>query len=370
MVFLFFFLRTTTDGIPKESLIQKALSFGNIKIWSFIKLQSVVERLVQDPIPSAIPGNDPLSQKQRSLSKLLANERQFGSAERDPSQKRHDYHYFSKNSYFVLVEDAEQKLATIVAHEYPIERDRDGTERGSWPVLYCHPHSRGPFIEFDERERRRYEKSLRMDAEKTRQQEEQRRKAEIMREKELRRQNQLKARREGDLRRSVSMSNLQRRASMGEPGVNISLVDLDGEASEIHSATPSGYLPSTGHAGYMAASGNSVGVTSTTGTTSTASGPLRGMQLPAVLRKGMQQEIVTSRRSSTMAEPRRRLSLMGPPPDRPQPTLRKSRSTNTMRLPKREEGTKPGYCESCRMRFDDFKEVSVHFFHNTIVSSC
>jgi hypothetical protein len=51
---------------------------------------------------------------------------------------------------------------------------------------------------------------------------------------------------------------------------------------------------------------------------------------------------------------------MGPPagiPERPNGMLRKSRSTNTLRLPKREEGCKPGYCESCRTKFDDFKSV-------------
>jgi regulatory subunit for Cdc7p protein kinase len=54
---------------------------------------------------------------------------------------------------------------------------------------------------------------------------------------------------------------------------------------------------------------------------------------------------------------------MGPParvPGRPN-VLRKSRSTNTLRLPKREEGKKPGYCESCRIRFDDFKLVRIRF---------
>ncbi|KAG6369670.1 DBF zinc finger-domain-containing protein [Boletus reticuloceps] len=49
---------------------------------------------------------------------------------------------------------------------------------------------------------------------------------------------------------------------------------------------------------------------------------------------------------------------MGPPddiPNRPNALLRKSRSTNTLRLPKRDEGSKPGYCESCRVKFDDFE---------------
>ena len=41
-------------------------------------------------------------------------------------QKRHGYTYFSKTSYFVLVEDMKQELATIAAVEYPIEKGRTG----------------------------------------------------------------------------------------------------------------------------------------------------------------------------------------------------------------------------------------------------
>jgi regulatory subunit for Cdc7p protein kinase len=53
--------------------------------------------------------------------------------------------------------------------------------------------------------------------------------------------------------------------------------------------------------------------------------------------------------------------MMPPPADIPDRVrmLRKSKSTNTLRLPKRDEKTKPGYCESCRAKFDDFKTVSI-----------
>jgi len=38
-----------------------------------------------------------------------------------------------------------------------------------------------------------------------------------------------------------------------------------------------------------------------------------------------------------------------------QPALRKAKSTTTMRLAKREETLKPGFCESCRTKFENFQ---------------
>jgi len=129
----------------------------------------------------------------------------------------------------------------------------------------------------------------------------------------------------------------------------------------------------SGTGGYMAASGNSVGITSTTGTTSTAGALFRNLKLPAALQERIQSQVVTSRkfpsagtgagaagdkeREQEKADQGKK-GTMGPPvgiPERPNGLLRKSRSTNTLRLPKREEGCKPGYCESCRAKFEDFK---------------
>lgn len=344
------------------SLVEKAQAF-DMKIWNTTKLDSILERC-DVPAPSTTkhsPGVQPTSAvatSQRNLTRLLASERLHGTTERDPTQKRHDFRYFSKNSYFVLVEDVKQELATIHALEYPIHKGRDGKERGAWPVLYCHPHSRGPFIEFDERERRRWERTKR--AEENEETERQQRAA-----RELRRKKQAQARfiahKTGDLRRSVSMNNLNRQAAAEE------FLDLDADFPDTQaSANASGYLAST--SAYIAASGNSVGITSTTGTTSVGGGSLRALDLPPNLRGRIQQQVVTSRRVSTLANGKdnsnRQLGAMGPPnsiPDRRNALLRKSRSTNTLRLPRRDEGSKPGYCECCRVKFEDFDSVSLVF---------
>lgn len=222
----------------------------------------------------------------------------------------------------------------------------------SRPVLYCHPLARGPFVEYDEREEMRRERADKVD--KEREWDRQKRKEKLI-EYQRRVQHEARGHRPIDLRRTVSLNNLRRHATLAD-GDGTPACDDNGETNDEESAQASGYLAS----GYMAASGNSVGITSTTGTTSTVGNLLRNVHLPTELKGRLRQQVVTSRRF-TIAGTAKDSNTMGPPPtipDRPGGMLRKSRSTNTMRLPKREEGCKPGYCESCRMRFDDFKVVS------------
>ncbi|KAG6369671.1 Dfp1/Him1, central region-domain-containing protein [Boletus reticuloceps] len=182
--------RIAEDGNTQNfNIVEKAQAF-DMKIWNTVKLDSILERcgVLAPKItkhPPGVQSTSTATTNQRNLTRLLASERLHGTTERDPTQKRHDFRYFSKSSYFVLVEDAKQELATLHALEYPIDKGRDGKERGAWPVLFCHPHSRGPFIEFDEKERRRWEKSRR--AEEDKETERQRRAA-----RELRRRSKLK----------------------------------------------------------------------------------------------------------------------------------------------------------------------------------
>ncbi|TFY59118.1 hypothetical protein EVG20_g7906 [Dentipellis fragilis] len=347
-----------------DVLVKKAMAF-NMKIWTVSKLESVMDRCQASITPASsrvgvTPA--PATGGQRSLSRLLESERIHGTSERDPTQKRHDYQYFTKGSYFVLVEDMRQELATIHALEYPVSRSRDGPEEGTWPVLHCHPKARGPFVEYDEKEAKRARKSEWQEQERL---QERKRIDAKLRERQRRRKEKEQAERAqngGDLRRTVSMVNLKRRLS-GADGV----IDLDAEVGEMESANASGYLAS---GTYMAASGNSVAITSNTGTTSNASLHARTTQLPASLRGRLQQQVLTSRRVSALSasakgKEREKKGDMGPPPGLPekQVLLRKSKSTNTLRLPKREEGSKPGYCECCRTKFTDFNEHIMHRKH-------
>lgn len=337
-----------------EPITKKAIDF-QMKVWSALKLQSVLDRChaptVRQSHPPSAPSAPPPPPRERSLSRLLETERRHGTTERDPAEKRSDWIYFAKGSRFVLIEDMRQELATIAAVEYTTTKGRDGKERGTWPVLHCHPLARGPFVEYDEREERRRQKADKADRE--REYDRQRRRSRF-KDYQRRQQAHMQEEHYGDLRRTVSLSNLRRHHTLPDR-------EQDGgdgvDEDAIASVNASGFLAS---GAYMAASGNSVGITSTAGTTSTASHSLRAA-LPANLRGRLQQQVVTSRRftianASSLAG---KENAMGPPamvPDRPNKLLRKSRSTNTVRLPKREEGIKPGYCESCRVKFEDFKE--------------
>jgi regulatory subunit for Cdc7p protein kinase len=320
-----------------------------MKIWSTSKLESVLDRCLAPntgsaPAPSA---PQPPTALHRPLTRLLESERIHGTTERDPTQKRHDFRYFTKGSYFVLLEDMRGELATIAACEYSSKGDP------TWPVLHCHPHGRGPFVAFDERDQRRLERMQAREKENLKAEAQGRPKQTNTRKQRI----ESHVGRGGDLRRSLSMSHLHRRGGNEAP-----VGAADGGAAA--SANASGFLASGAAPGYTAASGNSVAITSTTGTTSTAG--LRGrsfQQLSAPLRGLIENHVVTSRRvSSLSAGGKQKTGTMGPPsaiPDRANAPLRKSRSTNTLKLPKREEGSKPGYCECCRVKFKDFEEVGV-----------
>lgn len=344
--------------------MRKALQWG-IKIWDTKKLNSVLTRCGQ-PAYTDLHGTHPPT---RSLAGLLESEKRFGaSTERDPHQRRHDFRYFAKNSCFVLVEDLQQNFATIAAMEYPITgRSSDGKEKGDWPVPYCHPQSRGPFIPYNEKEERKRARQDKLD----RQREEER----ANEQKRARVRRALQQKRATDLRRTVSMNNLHKATRD----------DLEDEATaDVASKADASGLDFPAPSGYLAASGNSVGITSTYGTTSTVGSSAsiantKLSQAPASVRGHLQNQVVFSRRASVVdgkaevtskatdskgsgSREKASASSMMPPPDAfPARVgrLRKSKSTNTVRLPKRDEKSKPGYCESCRMKFDDFKEVRV-----------
>ena len=367
---LFFSPSALAATAKMETLVQKAQSF-NMKIWSATKLHNILDRCDAPRVSASghLPTAAQRASKEHNLAHLLKTERLHGTtSERDPSQRRHDFSYFSKESYFVLVEDLKQELATISVAEYQIQKTRDGKEKGAWPVLHCHPRARGPFLEYDDREERRRQKQEK--AELDRREERARRKARLVQHERKRRAQEVRMRaqqqRQHDLRRTASMTNLQRRATYPDASGQ-GFVDLDADfPEESHaegdSVHASGYLAS---AAYMAASGNSVRVASTTGT-STAGDLLRSLAVPSALKDKLAQQITMNRRASaaasTTAPPTDRENkenVMGPPamiPDRAK-FVRKSKSMSTLKLPKREEGSKPGYCECCRQKFEDFREV-------------
>ncbi|KAJ7600975.1 Dfp1/Him1, central region-domain-containing protein [Mycena floridula] len=301
-----------------------------MKIWTTAKLITVLDRL-QDISAADSTAAAP------QLKRLLHLESIHGTSERDPAQKRKDFHYFLEGSFFVLVEDLQQEMATIIAHQYENPKDPG---KSPWPILHLDYRRVGLFVKFDE---------VHHEKEKLKAGEQQRKQIEEAARRKAGTEGVV--RKTGDLRRSLSLSNLHRQAK-------IEIVDLDCEFDGPESAKASGYLAS-GPREYFAASGNSVGITSGTGTTSTstAASAFKVPQVPTVLRN--RKEVIMARKLPSTTAKAAANGDMGPPAVVPEKQigLRRRRSTNTMKLPPRDETSKPGYCESCHQLFQDFKEV-------------
>jgi regulatory subunit for Cdc7p protein kinase len=280
-------------GKPSVCIQPLYLSY-KILISILTELTNILDSITHHnrPSRSATPSTQP------TLEHLLAAERIHGTHERDPTARRTDFTYFPRNTHILLVEDLTGVHATVASRDFgpkPV-----GGAKPGWPVCHAHPDARGPFCEppkGDKRERGR----------------ERERDPTVVR----------------DLRRTASLSQMRtkRRATTGgEPEPEGVEEDLDAD-----------------HAEYIAASGNSVAITSNVAsTTSTA------VTAPGIPR------IRSTLRFQALAKGAGGASVMPPPR-----VIRKAKSTNTLavRLPVREERRKPGYCENCRARFEDFDEV-------------
>ncbi|EUC58734.1 zf-DBF domain protein, partial [Rhizoctonia solani AG-3 Rhs1AP] len=282
---------STSRPKPDQRSACKAIGYG-IKIWETIKLSNILDSITHHSRASrsATPSAQP------TLEHLLATERIHGTHERDPTARRPDYTYYPRNSYVLLVEDLTGVHATIASRDFgpkPV-----GGAKPGWPVCYAHPDARGPFEppKPDRKERGR----------------ERERDPTVV----------------SQLRRTASLSQLRgkRRATMGDQPEHEQEDEEDPDADQ---------------PGYIAASGNSVAITSNMGTTSTA---VSGPGMPRVRSTLRVQALSKGTGAGTSAMP--------------PPRIRKAKSTNTLavRLPTREEKKKPGYCENCRSRFEDFDQ--------------
>lgn len=137
-------LEDTVPSVPSNDLLYKAQRF-EMKLWRLSKLQNILSVLLAEETPAEAARAD--------LSQMLQQEKVHGTTERDPAALRSDYHYFGKNTYYVLVTDATGEHRPIIAAEY----DRNAPETGKtpWPVLHGEIEGRGLFVPVDARERER-----------------------------------------------------------------------------------------------------------------------------------------------------------------------------------------------------------------------
>ncbi|KAI1078814.1 Dfp1/Him1, central region-domain-containing protein [Whalleya microplaca] len=162
--------RKTTSHIHDETLSQpkrnmdvllRAREMGK-KIWSLDKLQRMMDLLLEpDPYLSAdiAYGSRSASRashaesrttEDRNLLRLLHNERVNGPSDRDPTVNARELHYF-KGPY-IYVYDIEEKQKPVMVREYNKVADK---AQGEWPQFRTAALGRCPFIdEYEIREDR------------------------------------------------------------------------------------------------------------------------------------------------------------------------------------------------------------------------
>ncbi|KAK0709670.1 Dfp1/Him1, central region-domain-containing protein [Lasiosphaeria miniovina] len=122
------------------------------RIWSLEKLQKILD-MVQEPDPykSAVLGQcrgtsqggpNAKAAEQSNLLQLLQNERFHGPSDRDPTVASKDLHIF-KGPY-IYVYDVEEKLKPIMVREYAKVADK---KYGEWPQFRVASQGRCPFVE-------------------------------------------------------------------------------------------------------------------------------------------------------------------------------------------------------------------------------
>ncbi|KAK1836666.1 Dfp1/Him1, central region-domain-containing protein [Podospora conica] len=124
------------------------------KIWPLEKFQRILDvALEEDPYKSAVLNRGrgaAQSGKESNLLQLLQNERVHGPSDRDPTVVTKELHYF-KGPY-IYVYDIEEKTKPIMVREYNKVADK---KDGDWPQFRVASQGRCPFVEdFDEKEAR------------------------------------------------------------------------------------------------------------------------------------------------------------------------------------------------------------------------
>ena len=292
-------LDDTTPALPASDLLCKAQHFG-MKIWRQDKLQNILSLLLAEDV-----GVDDTRQ---NLSEMLHQEKLHGTTERDPLALRSDYHYFGKHSYYVLVTDATNEHRPIAVGEYDRTAHEAQHRPPPWPVLYGDVEGRGLFVYVKPKDRQRL------------------------------------ALQDAPPARPGHLS-LRRAASLNLAGAS-------------QRAPESSHAPGTPN---LMASDNSIALASTVASTTSASLHSQGAQPGGAIADKRLAELtrrmhtpVDLKRAGRGAVVRR---MRGIPPQEPDaPTLRRAHSMNSTREALKPREKRPGHCENCRCRFEDFDE--------------
>jgi len=134
-------------------VLYRAREMGK-KIWSLDKMQKIMDMVMEpDPYKSAMLGQGhrngtvqttgtSKAADQPNLLQLLQNERVHGPSDRDPTVTTTELNYF-KGPY-IYIYDVEEKMKPIMVREYPKVADK---KTGEWPQFRVASQGRCPFVE-------------------------------------------------------------------------------------------------------------------------------------------------------------------------------------------------------------------------------
>lgn len=135
-----------------SDVLVRAREMGK-KIWTLEKLQKILDMVLEtDPYKSAVlnHGRSASHGKESNLMQLLQNERVHGPSDRDPTVVTKELHYFK--GFYIYVHDIEEKTKPVMVREYNKVADK---KDGDWPQFRVASQGRCPFVEdFDDKEAR------------------------------------------------------------------------------------------------------------------------------------------------------------------------------------------------------------------------
>ncbi|KAL8280720.1 hypothetical protein RQP46_006724 [Phenoliferia psychrophenolica] len=309
--------------IDHQDILSKASEFG-LKIWRLDKIQNMLSR---------IHSNSPVkadARRKLSLPSLLRDEQLFGTRERDPFVPRPDMHYFNTATHrYLLVEDSTGIHRPIAAKEY--EKPRKGSDP-LWPVLWGGLEGRGAFYHY-EGAPIVHENRLRPPA-PVEEEEEQEEEEEEEQPEEV----------EQPPEEPVAEPS-KGHAAFAARAVAPSLR----RTASLNRLTTAPKAPPK----YLAASGNSQTITSTVASATSTRGGLPALggafgngNGPLVNRRlaALNRSTVPTRFGGAAV------------PGKLKRSTSVDAGLNAKAPPPREEPKKPGYCENCRLKYEDFKE--------------
>ncbi|EED23382.1 G1/S regulator NimO, putative [Talaromyces stipitatus ATCC 10500] len=134
------------DHGNNTDVLYRARQMG-MKIWAIEKLQRMLAAIHEPDTSAAYTGGraGSLSVKGRGeteLSQVLRNERLHGPADRDPTQLMKDLVYF--RGPFIYVHDMDEKTRPVMVREYPRVAVK---EQGLWPQFRSAQIGKCPFIQ-------------------------------------------------------------------------------------------------------------------------------------------------------------------------------------------------------------------------------